>query len=140
MIINYHCKFCGIKGSVELEEGDLESFSVKKWLAILCCNHCGSFYERKRCLEDAIKKQCGVLAQAMNTTSGNKLDKTKSSVNDALTSITKRYARTVCEHFKKRNEWEPDFVIQLMEQPDKWRTMCSFYVNTVGGISKQHTT
>jgi hypothetical protein len=136
--IPYTCRFCGAKHVAEYDD-DCPGMQLESWMKLICCNRCADYNVGRRDITDGIAAACRLVQ--IGTFNGKRLAQEKeASVREALTKLTKRYATLICDSLRLTNVWDPDFVNQLFEHPDKWPTILRAYVTGLKSIKAAHTT
>lgn len=127
MNVTYNCKFCGNPGSVEIEDNDATMFCIEKWQKMLCCNRCGDYRVNRRRVEDAIKKACMAIVQFRAVLLGEKLFQAEARMRVMVQQLAEQYAKIVCKHYQKMDDFDQSFVDEFMSQPDKWYTILGVF-------------
>lgn len=131
MKVDYKCKFCGVSGSVEVDDLDTSLFQVEKWKPVLVCNRCADYYEAKRGLMDRVRACCITVIQTRQQKNKDEIFKVEGAARSKLESLTKKLATLVCDYYRKPNFWHNEFVVLLMDMPEKYWAACSEYIRSV---------
>jgi len=130
-IMDYTCGCCGCAGQAEYDSEFIHKAEL--WKAKLVCNPCGDFLSamlrlRACCYESAIlfhrakgQKEEGII---------------KAELRRKLTTLTHRVSRITAAHWRTSELWDPDFVDQILEQPDKIKAIFTIYQQSVRAASR----
>lgn len=140
MNVAYKCKFCGREGIAVADDEGASMFVLEKWTPALCCDRCADFMVTKRNQQAKIERACVFLGQSRQTLDGSKLREIEAAVREKLVEMTKRFSAIVCDHYRKTNVWENDFVEMLMDHPDKLYQICAQYVRGIRTIHDRQPT
>ena len=122
------CKFCGKQLTVE-SDNECPPEWVASLLPMLACNRCADYRARMAKLSDGIRFACLNYIQLVNC---NKLtDEDTAKTRVTLTTLTKCVADVVCRFYSRVTAWEPDFVQQLLDYPDKHAKVLATYISLV---------
>jgi len=133
--VPYTCRFCGAQRMASYDD-DCPGIQLEKWMKVICCNKCADFRVQRGNLTDGIASACRVIQ--VETFNGATLPLEKETrIRLKLVKLTKRYATLMCDHLHLTNVWNPDFVDQLMEHPDKWGLILKTYVGGLSGLRPQ---
>lgn len=121
--IAYNCPKCGKPGEGKADPG-VDQQWVDTLAKLLHCNRCADFLDRHCVLERRIRGAAFIVLSAEHS-------KDKAAVIDAmrdrLIDLTKTFAHLVCDFYRKVFTWEPDFVEQLIEKPEKAGRIIQLY-------------
>jgi hypothetical protein len=95
-------------------------FNMSTMIKLAACNKCADYYERVRSIGEAI---CAAAFESRCAKKSSSLERNRKT----LETLTKGYAAVVCGHFKKVLMWEPDFVQQIIEHPDRTALILRLY-------------
>lgn len=129
----YHCKFCGKPGIVQYDQVPEFHLSIEKWLQILCCQRCATFYESKRSLQDKLFASCMVVLQTRKTQPKN-ADKIMATLRTRISNRCTEFAELVCDYLKIQTVNDPSFAEMLIEKPHMVGVICGKYF---GGLRRQ---
>lgn len=124
----YTCPLCGLKSSAEYD-----SDFVKKaefWKSLLHCDRCADY--RARIV--SLRESCKALAMVYLTHRFlvHKVEpQFEQRIRAGLIEKTKAIAFAACNHWKRTMIWEPDFVQQILDQPDKVELIVNLYVRSI---------
>lgn len=119
-----NCKFCSKKLLIQVDEDYAALGDPFKLLAFAACNKCADLRERKRALEEMIKRQCIGLVQLGDRVKPDHRAKTKT----VLTIITQKYADLISEwHNMSGRAWDGEFVEALLDKPGQWPKVLTMY-------------
>jgi hypothetical protein len=131
VILEYLCKFCQKPGQAHYEP--LEAMELAKWAPLLCCNRCHDFEVSRRRLGRAINKQATILLQSAECLNSAKVAGVQDSVRKVLEILTKKLCTKTCDHYRKPNIWDIEFVNLLMDRPDMaWQITNKFVLSIKG--------
>jgi len=127
------CKFCGIPLTVESSH-DCPADWSNVILGLLACNRCADYRSSMIRLNDSIRRTCQTFIQMHNAGAMN--EETTTALRQTLGTLTKRVADAVCRFYRVALIWEPDFIQQLIDQPDKHTRVISTYTRLVRESAK----
>lgn len=122
MIVDYKCKFCGVPGSVEVEDNDATQLCLDKWKNALCCERCNKFKLATRKINDATKQACAFLIQ-FRLARVSKLSELEMALKPKLERLVQRFTEVACNHYRTSYEFDPAFAVEIMNQPSKWQSV-----------------
>ena len=126
--ISYHCKFCRRPGVAEYDEGMVRD--VSKWATMLACDPCGDFMDSKRRLKD-IFRSIGYRLTTARLTRSKKLDEVEAESRKRFAEASRTFAALVCSYYRCALIWEPEFVEQLIDAPNRTDHIAEFYFRSV---------
>lgn len=126
----YNCKECGRPGVVDYEPEFIGEAEV--WKARLVCNRCGDFLM----LLSKLRERAGKISRFANRLNSSEAEKCRLKMVDC----TKEIARAVCAHWRVQTVWEPDFVDQLMERPEKTDIIIKVYAQHIKKLARKNAT
>lgn len=133
-LIEYHCKMCGSKGSVELNCSAVEmqelGFGLQFWTSMLVCNRCGDFRIELRRITDAVFKLCRVI-ELSRFQSETRRKEVAERVKEKLIAWTKRYIGMLSVHFRQPNYWDAALVDELIATPEKAQAQLAIIYRTM---------
>lgn len=119
-----HCKFCKSPLTVEIDAEYSALGDPLKILGLAACNRCADLRVERRTLESRISFLCEMISQL----SGKPDQDTRAKWREALTALTKRYARMVAAWLKATAPaWDEESVNLLMEQPSDCNKILSTF-------------
>lgn len=125
---SYHCKSCGRPGEVEYEPVQEFDLSIKKWLAVLCCDRCAKFHEHKRSVRHRIVANCMMVLQARSVSPAPKnSDQILAALKVRISNRCNEFAELVCDYLHIETVNDPAFVDMLMEKPAMSAMICNQY-------------
>ena len=119
------CKFCRKPLTVESDQNCPDEWAARL-VALLACNSCADYRSRMTRYLDAIRKTCLDYIQAHNAKELKAEDEDK--VRSTLRRLTQGVAAAACRHRGIVTIWEPDFVQQLIDMPDKSNKVVAAYL------------
>lgn len=111
------CKFC--KKPIEIWVDAIYDTigDPLKLLPLAACDRCADLRERRRKLEEMIKRTC----ERMTMKKGEELDKFKSAARITLTTLTKSYSRLAADWCRSNMPlWDEECVNAIMDSPKRW--------------------
>lgn len=119
-----NCKFCGKNLVVIVDDTYAELGDPFKLLRFAACNRCADIRERKRKLEESIRKVC----IGVQRSSSKDLKAEMSFAMTQLEPLTRKYAVLVADwHNKSGYMWEESFPSLLIEKPDRVNDILAQY-------------
>lgn len=129
------CKFCGADCEVEQHE-DCPDDWAEKLLAMVACNRCADFRTNLSTHGADVHKACANYIQVLNSNKGT--TEKEQQMRRTLEILTRRIADTACRFYRlKPVVWDPDFVQQIMERPDKSWAIISTYIRMVAAEARK---
>ena len=113
------CVFCKTPLEVRIDP-ECPGGRLEKLLPLAACNRCADHKHRMRPMRDRLKNLCEHFCIIRATTPKEITPKYQQNFRDDLVTITKRIMNEITDYNHLQNFWQEDFVIQLLEHPDKW--------------------
>lgn len=123
--IAYKCKVCGQPGHASYDDVTPASW-VKSLAPLLTCNRCYDFWDKKNRIERIIKAWL-MRVNTAKILGHPKLSEITEKARGIVIAQTKAFAQAVCRHYAHPYVWEPDFVDQCMDRPDKIKFILAQY-------------
>lgn len=122
-----NCKFCGKNMVVEIDNDYAELGDPFKLLQYAACNHCADLRERKRTLDQGIRKICISLTRC----SMKDLKAATSFAKTQLDALTRKYAVLVSDWYNKSGYlWDEEFPTMMLEKPERVNDILTQYWKT----------
>lgn len=110
------CKFCHIPITLEIDDEYAALGDPYKLLRLACCNRCSDVRERKRILEDKIRKSAMALT-SIRKPSQEVLETNRKNLN----RLYRQYAENIARwHNCDGMAWDDAVTDFVMEHPGKW--------------------
>lgn len=121
------CKFCRMPVTLRVHPDALGMFDLKVWVAMAACDRCADYHGKRLRITAAVQTIASKWHAAELTL--NDADKAEASANatNALERLTRKLAGDASAHYRTGFTWEPDWVSQIMAQPDKATMTCTFF-------------
>lgn len=119
-----NCKFCSKQILVQIDDAYAALGDPLKILHFASCNNCADLRERKRDLEERIKRHCIGLLQLGERVKPEHRAKAKI----VLTALTQKYADLIAQwHNMSGRAWDEEFVELLLDKPGQWPKVLTGY-------------
>lgn len=125
--IDYTCGLCGKPGQAQYKPEMVHK--LERWVSILHCNRCADFKVMLRKLRDNCKRL--VILRWQLQKAGKMKQDQEALVRKEIEDLTKAIAQLVCVHWRVGVVWEPDFVNQLLDFPDKAEFIVNQYAHLI---------
>jgi len=120
------CKFCNADVTLSVHEDSLDMFDMEFWAKLAACNRCADYHTKRFKIIRAIQwfANSYMMAKAANHKNAEEMgDECRGNVNE----LTKKLANNAGSHYRAPYTWEPDWVVQIMENPGNATLSCQFY-------------
>jgi hypothetical protein len=105
---------------------------------MIACNRCADYRARISSLLDSIRVACLSYIQAHNSPERKAMtDEFMDKTRATLRRLTQAIAATACRHRGINTIWEPDFIQQLLDMPDKSNKVVATYMKFIGKAKGQ---
>ena len=121
------CKFCALPISLHVHPDSLGMFSMAVWVKLAACNKCADYHTRRNAITHGVQRLANLAFQA---TASTNVDDKRDAINRChtkLTELTRKLATNAADHYRNGFIWEPDWVEQILNQPDKATMSCTFF-------------
>lgn len=125
--MTYTCGLCGKPGEAEYESDMVHN--IDRWVSILHCNRCADFRSMLRKLRENCKRLTVLRWQLQKF--GKMTEDRETTIRTQLASLTKAISQLVCTHWRVAIVWEPDFVNQMLNFPDKTEFIVNHYAEMI---------
>ncbi len=122
--LNYQCPMCGKDGQANYDEDYVHKVEV--WKSWLHCDACSDYHARIIRLRDRVKN--GVLRYQNAMLKGTPDSKLTVEVSDVLEKITRKITASTARRWGEPDDWTPEFVNQIMDNPHKSEFIVNDYV------------
>ena len=130
----YTCRVCGTKRVAEYDD-QCPGVHIARWLGLIVCDRCHDYLVPRRRTEACISRLCLTLETVRMA--GRQDSNAEAEIRRRFESLTRRYAKIVCDYYWLQPVWEQDWVEQLMEHPGKAGVIVAAYVDGIRRIAKQ---
>jgi hypothetical protein len=131
----YRCCFCKAERVSYWTPNPM--FTLAKWQDKIACNKCADYHTERLGLTRKIDRICRSLVQA-HQVGGKELASIVQVSDGKLTELTRRLARTACDHLNIQTVWERDFVLQLLDKPELACKIITMYLQLIrNSVPKQ---
>lgn len=133
MTIPHTCRICRIAISLE-PHPDCPELKIAGWLPLVVCNRCAEFRQWVWRAEKGVNAVCH--RYWLLKCHGKEKDFT-AEVRDRLNTLTRVFADRVCRHYGVATKWEPDFVQQLLDMPEKALGILAVYEKLIAKSARR---
>jgi hypothetical protein len=96
---------------------------------MLACNRCADYRSRMSSLLHSIRQTCLDYIQAFNSTAQKAMtEEFIAKTRATLSRLTQALAASACRHRGINTIWEPDFIQQLFDMPEKSNKVVAAYL------------
>lgn len=127
--LTYNCKMCGQPGQAKYDSDTPQPW-VNKLKALLTCDRCYDYISVRNKLRSDIYK-CAMRVKTVRDRRIVDMDEVLKKCRRDLLDLTRSFAKLVCGHYKRPFLWEPEFVDQLMDLPDKAIKILKLYEENI---------
>ncbi len=134
MIIPYRCKFCKTE-RVATFDGDNPDvvYKMEVWKSMLACNACADYRMDRRKYIDAIRRACESISRSGVIATKDQIERAR----EVLVNVTKKLSGIVCAHYGLTNVWDIEFVLMLIDSPDKWLPVVNKYIKGIAQMKQR---
>lgn len=127
----YICKFCRRSGTAFYERS-CPPLRLEIWKTMLACDRCADYQTKYRRIAGAIRFVCETLVQVCDSARTEEIKNEAWTMARAkLDGLTKAFAETVCNHWRKPVEWESAFTDCILKKPKECISTLSWYVRNI---------
>ena len=132
-MIAYKCPLCGKDGRAEYDPEGVNQ--LEHWKKLLHCNRCADFMVELRSLRERAR-QISMAHMTLQKT-GKLTEERRSELRSKLSEATKAIAGLVGHQWSIVPVWEPEFIDQLLEFPDKSEFIVNQYARMIKDAAAQ---
>lgn len=124
------CKFCASPVLLLIHEDALEMLTLKYWVPLAACNRCADYHTKRLRIVRAVQ-WCSNNFMLADNAKPEVADEIRRDTKSKINELTKKLANNAAAHYSAPYTWEPDWVVQLTEQPGNATLSCQFYERTM---------